>query len=117
MARINGGVFPITDPNADVFLTVTFGNAQLGTATILLNGAVVGVGQSFINVKLGTGATLKGKRLSIGGLIPDTNPNSNYTNMTVTVTGGGSGSQDFSTDETVANHGDSSDQFSRVDFQ
>jgi hypothetical protein len=95
----------IADPNADVYLTITIGNAQIGGNVVRWKGSpdILGKGE-ISNLNLGKGSDAKGKTLEIITNILDVNPSTNgvvatyyfhnVTDPTLTI------------DDTVNNHGD-----------
>ena len=65
------------DDNADVFLTITIGNAQIGGSSVKFNNSP-NVGKGDIeNLKLGKGSDLVGKTLEVTTNILDSNEQTN----------------------------------------
>jgi len=68
----------VSDPNADVYLTITIGNAQIGGNVVRWKGSTEILGKGEIsNLNLGKGSDVKGKTLEIITNILDVNSSTN----------------------------------------
>ena len=94
--------YKVVDGNT-VFLTITFGNGQLGASTITGANAIVGEVKTW---PVGSGAALRGGSISIHSVLTDVNASSNRLNADFELSGGDH-LQTVSLESTVANEGDS----------
>jgi hypothetical protein len=87
----------------DVFLTITFGNGQLGASTVIGANAIVG---DVNNWRVGGGAALRGSNINIHSVLTDVNASTNRLNADYALSGGDH-AQTVSLESTVAEEGDS----------
>lgn len=68
----------IVNPNANVYLTVTIGNAQIGGTLVRWKNSATNLGKGIItNLNLGSGSQIKGQTLELFTNIIDVNPATN----------------------------------------
>ncbi len=68
------------DSGEGYFLTIVFGNGQVGNSTFKDIDGQYHTG-AIVNIKIGTGAKLEGKFILIGSIVTDTNPKTNWTSI------------------------------------
>lgn len=74
--------------SGDVYLEVVVGQGQKGYVEVLLGGAFVTDGKEIRKHNLGKGTNLAGRKLRVTTTVADTNPNTNLTTVTYTLSGG-----------------------------
>ena len=71
----------------EVSLTIVIGEAQLGSSLVKLAGTEIARGE-IKDLKLGAGAMLAGKKLSVKSVVTDTNDKTNHTSIRYELKGG-----------------------------
>jgi len=86
MKNIVNEITKDVDRGTRYYLTITFGNGQIGNSTFkdvhgnYQTGAIV-------HTNIGTGAELEGKLILIGSIVSDVNPQTNWTSVTYSING------------------------------
>jgi hypothetical protein len=88
-----------------VILDVIVGEGQKGLTEVLLNGATIASGASIHGLSL---PAISGQKLRVTSTVTDTNPDTNNTSVTYTLSGGKE-TQSFVSAHTVGSAGDTVD--------
>jgi hypothetical protein len=98
--------YPVAQDN--VVLSVVVGDGQKSYSEVLLDGRRLASGAELPTIDLGPGAALAGRRLRITSTVADTNPDTNHTSITYSLSGGVS-DRTFALEHTVDLPGDTVD--------
>ena len=73
--------------SGEVFLSIVFGDGQLGTSVVVYNNKILRMGD-IQNLKIGSGPDLAGNSVKIKSTVTDVNDKTDRTSVTYTLRGG-----------------------------